>query len=83
MMLIKFVCNNPDCDNSIKKYFKKSKDIPCFLDCGACGTGKLERQLGAPSTKTTQIIDNGIQARQVEVSTEVVEKERQRLQNEE
>jgi len=81
-MMILFRCNNPDCTNSIKKYFKTSKDIPPFLDCGECGVGKMERQLHAPSSKSTQIIDNGIQSRQVEVTNEVVEKEKDRLYNE-
>lgn len=78
-MIINFKCNNPDCDNSINKHFKSFKDISPFLDCGACGTGKLERQLSAPTSKSTQIIDNGAQARQTEVMSEVVEKERQKL----
>lgn len=77
-MLINFVCNNPDCNNSVEKFIKKVSDIPPFLDCGECGTGKLERQLGAPFTKTTMVVDNGIQAKQVEVSTEVVLKEEEK-----
>lgn len=81
--MIKFECNNPDCNNGITKHFVKVKDIPPFLDCGACGTGKLERQLGAPSSKSTQVIDNGVQARRVEVMNDVVEKERNRLYDEE
>lgn len=81
-MIIHFVCNNIDCQNNIKKYFKNAKDIPPFLDCGECGTGKLERSLGAPACKCTQIIDNGIQARQVEIDNNVVEKERIKANNE-
>lgn len=77
-MMIKFVCNNPDCGNNISKYYKKAKDIAPFLDCGACGVGKLERQLGAPSTKSTQFVDNGSQARKVEVMNAVVEKEQEK-----
>lgn len=83
MPMITFKCNNPDCDNQITKFFSKMKDVSPFLDCGECGTGKLERQLGAPTSKSTQIIDNGVQARKVEVMNEVVEKERDRLYNEE
>jgi hypothetical protein len=83
MPMITFECNNPDCKNSITKLFTSVKQIPPFLDCGACGTGKLERQLGAPSTKSTQVIDNGIQARKVEIMNDVVEKERNRLYEEE
>ena len=82
-MLIKFECNNTDCKNHITKQFKDFKQIPPFLDCGECGTGKLERQLGAPSSNSTQIIDNGLQAKQVEVMNEVVLKEQERLYREE
>ena len=80
-MMIRFKCNNPECDNRIDKYFKSAKDIPPFLDCAAdsCGTGKLERTLGAPSSKSTQFIDNGSQARKVEVMSAVVEKEQGKL----
>lgn len=81
MPMIKFTCNNPECDNSIDKVFQVVKSIPPFLDCGACGTGKLERQLGAPGSHKTQIVDNGIQSRQVEITDEVVEKETKRLYN--
>lgn len=83
MPIVTFLCNNPDCDNSIDKSFKSAKLIPPFLDCGACGTGKLERQLGSPGSHKTQIIDNGVQSRQVEVIDEVVEKEAKKLYNEE
>lgn len=80
-MLIKFVCNNIECDNAITKLFKNFKDVPPFLDC-ACSVGKLERQLSAPSTKSTQIIDNGYQSKQVEVMNEVVLKEQERMYRE-
>lgn len=79
MPMIEFVCNNPDCDNSIEKYYQKVNQIPPFLDCGQCGTGKLERGLGAPTSESTQIIDNGLQARRVEVRSNVVERERDKL----
>jgi len=81
-MMIKFVCNNPDCDNNITKYYKIADKIIPFLDCGACGTGKLERTLGAPSSKSTQVIDNGMQARKVEVLNAVIEKEQNKLYQE-
>lgn len=83
MPMIEFLCNNPDCDNNITKMYTKIGDIPPFLDCGQCGSGKLERQLGAPNTKSTQIIDNGLHSRSVEVSREVVEKEEDKLYNQE
>ena len=82
-MMIKYVCNNPDCNNNISKYYKTAKDIVGFLDCGQCGTGKLERAMGAPSAKSTQFIDNGNQARKVEVMNAVVEREQQRMKDKE
>ena len=83
MPMINFACNNPECDNNIDKIFQSVKTIPPFLDCGACGTGKLERQLSSPGSHKTQIVDNGIQPRQLEIVDEVVEKETKRLYNEE
>lgn len=74
-MLIAFQCNNPECKNSITKSFKRVGEIPPFLDCGACGLGKLERILGAPMSKSTQFIDNGLYERAVEVNSEVIQKE--------
>lgn len=82
-MLIKYLCNNPDCPNEILKNFKGGTSVPSFLDCGACGTGKLERQLGAPITKTTQFVDNGGMTKPVELSNEVLERQRDKdLQDE-
>lgn len=83
MPMIKFECNNSSCRNAIDKFFTNTKKVPDQLDCGACGTGKLERQLGAPTSKSTQIIDNGIQPRKIEIMNEVVEKERNRMYDEE
>ena len=82
-MIIEFECNNPDCDNKITKYLRKAVDIPPFLECGECGVGKLERLLLAPTTNSTQIVDNGVQARQVEVKQEVVEKEEEKARGKE
>lgn len=81
-MLITFECNNPECKNSIIKSFKTVGAIPPFLDCGACGSGKLERILGAPMSKSTQFIDNGMYERAVEVNSEVVQKESDRIKKE-
>lgn len=81
MPIIKFKCNNLDCNNEITKYFKTNEKIPPFLNCGECGTGKLEKQLSAPGSNKIQIVDNGVQARQVELMDEVVEKEQDKLNN--
>jgi hypothetical protein len=73
-MLIDFQCEK--CQTVVKKYFKSHKDIPKELVC-LC-EGKLLRLLGSPTSKSTQIIDNGLQTRQVEILNEIVEEERER-----
>lgn len=79
MPMIQYVCNNPDCSNQIDKFFSSTKQIKPFLDCGECGTGKLEKQLGAPNSHKTQIVDNGLQSKQVELMDSVLEKEQERM----
>jgi hypothetical protein len=81
-MLIKFQCNNSDCKNHITKLFNNFKDIPPYLDCGECGFGKLERQLSAPGSHSTQVVDNGNQSKAVEVMNEVVLKEQDKMYRE-
>ena len=72
-MLIKYSCNC--CDNSITKFYQVNKDVVPFLDCGACARGKMERQIGAPSSKHTQFVDNGGLTNPIEIMDEVLEKE--------
>lgn len=75
-MLIHYKCE--DCGNTKSKYYRKAKEIEDEIECDKCHED-MERQLGAPATKSTQFIDNGLQSRRVEVSSEVVEQERQKL----
>lgn len=80
-MLIQYICNNSECENSISKFFKSHNDIAPFLDCGACGTGKLERDYEAPTSKSTIVVDNGSQAKAIELLADVVEREREKVDN--
>lgn len=75
-MIINYCCTGCRIDKS--KYYRKSKDILEEIECPECGA-VMERLLGSPRSKSTQIIDNGLQARQVEVSSDVVEQEREKL----
>lgn len=75
MPMIRFLCNNPDCENEIIKYYAKVKKIPPFLDCGECSVGKLERTFDAPTTGSIQIIDNGNQAKEIKLRDVIVERE--------
>ena len=73
MPMITFACNNPECTNCVDKFFRPSKknEIPAFLDCGECGIGKMERVLGKPSSVSKFTIDNGLQAKEVEVINDI------------
>lgn len=75
-MMVDYECTK--CDNTSSKYFRKSKDVSDEVECTECG-GQMERQLGAPNTKSTQFIDNGLQARRVEVSSDIVQQEKDKL----
>ena len=59
------------CPLSIKKFYKKSKDIKKTIEC-ECG-GELVRQLSSPTQKSTMVIDNGVQAKATELNTDIVE----------
>lgn len=80
MPLITFVCTNPECQNKVDKLFKMSKrhEIPEFLPCDKCETGKLERTLGTPSSVSKFTIDNGLQAKKVEVIDKIWELNKER-----
>ena len=82
MPLIKYICNNPECNDEVSKMIKAKAKIASSLDCEKCGKGKLKRTIGIPSSKSTQIIDNGVQARKTEIMNIVVEKEIDRLGSE-
>ena len=69
MPRIKYKCNL--CENHIIKMFTNTKDIVGFLFC-ECG-GVMDRQLGLGSSKTTEFVDNGVQARRVEIPKDMVE----------
>ena len=77
-MLIHYLCEK--CKTTEKKYYRKAKDILSEIKC-ECGDS-LERQLGAPASNCTQIIDNGLQARKVEVPRHIVDQEREKLYKE-
>jgi len=71
-MLVQYFCEK--CKTSKTKFYSRSKKVLEEISC--CEGGKLERQLSSPSTKSTSIIDNGIMQKKVEVSNNILEKER-------
>ena len=75
-MMVDYKCTK--CENTCNKYFRKAKDVLDEIECTMCDE-PMERQLGAPNTKSTQFVDNGLQARRVEVSSDIIQQEKDKL----
>lgn len=61
----------------MSKFFRQIKDIPASFSCTKCGKD-AKKILRAPSSTSVLVVDNGVQARSVEVNLEVVESIRDR-----
>lgn len=70
MPLIAYKCN---CGHLISKYERQVKDLPASLICPFCKTDTLKKQLSAPSSSSKITVDNGVQARAVEITPNIVE----------
>ena len=68
MPLIFYKC---ECGHSTSKFFRRPKEAPPTSKCDKC-SDELKKQLSAPSSTSKIVIDNGVQARAVEVDLEVV-----------
>lgn len=73
MPIICYACEN---GHYTKKFVRKPKDAPVTFPCPACEK-PVERKLSAPSTASIVIVDNGVQAKAVEVNLDMVEKIRE------
>jgi hypothetical protein len=63
-----------DCKHSVSKFYRQAKDAPASFSCPADDCyHDLKKQLKAPSSTSTVVVDNGFQARAVEVNPEIIE----------
>jgi DNA-directed RNA polymerase subunit RPC12/RpoP len=69
MPRILYICNK--CSGINKKFYKSISEVQNKIEC-ECG-GELVRQLSSPSQRSKMIIDNGVQAKAVELDREIVE----------
>lgn len=69
MPIIAYSC---ECGTVMKKFHRTAKDAPSLLSCTKCGK-ESKRILSAPSSVSKITIDNGVQARAVEVNPDIVE----------
>jgi hypothetical protein len=69
MPRIPYSCNS--CNKTKKKFYKASSDVKDKIEC-ECG-GELLRKLSSPSSKSTMVVDNGVQAKATELDRDIVE----------
>lgn len=67
MPLLYYLCQ---CGERINKFYRNAKEAPVGLIC-SCGQ-EYKKQLSAPSSKSVITVDNGHQARSVEVNLETI-----------
>jgi hypothetical protein len=69
MPLIAYQC---ECKNVIKKFVRVAKEAPSSLPCTICSK-VMKKLLSAPSSTSKIVVDNGVQARAVEINPNIVE----------
>lgn len=69
MPIIPYSC---ECGNIIKKFVRSVRDLPVSRPCNRCGK-ELKRELRGPSSLSKITVDNGVQARAVEIVPDIVE----------
>lgn len=74
MPLIHYLC---ECRHSTKKFYRQAKEAPAIIDCILCQC-KAKKQLSAPSSTSKIVVDNGVQARAVEVNPDIIEINKER-----
>jgi putative FmdB family regulatory protein len=67
----------PSCGHDTKKFFNNVDSVTESTTCKNCGE-KAERQLSSPSSKSTMIVDNGLQARETEIIHDIVNLNKER-----
>jgi hypothetical protein len=69
MPIIAYAC---DCGKTAKKFYRQVAKAPAVLLCEYCNKENMKKQLSAPNSTSTVIVDNGVQARAVEVNPEII-----------
>jgi uncharacterized pyridoxamine 5'-phosphate oxidase family protein len=74
MPIIAYSC---ECKNVTKKFYRSAKDSPTVLICDKCKK-EMKKMLSSPSSVSKISIDNGVQARAVEIVPNIVELNQER-----
>lgn len=70
MPLIVYACK---CGNIDKKFLRQAKDALVSFPCPVCKENDLKKQLSSPSSSSKITVDNGVQARAVEITPDIIE----------
>lgn len=70
MPLIAYSCS---CGHSFKKFIRQAKNASAVLICPSCNTEQAKKQLSSPSSSSKIVVDNGVQARAVEIVPDIIE----------
>ena len=69
MPLLYYLCN---CTHHFSKFFRHPTQAPPILACEKCNK-EAKKQLKAPNSTSVLTIDNGIQAKSVEINPDIIE----------
>lgn len=65
------------CGYGVSKFYRQAKDAPAFILCDVCKQ-ESKKQMKAPSSTSKVVVDNGVQARAVEVNPDIIEINKER-----
>lgn len=77
MPSIKYLCGSDTCKKEFYSFYPSKSNISNTKSCPVCN-GSATRQLGASAVKSVFTVDNGYQARAVELDLNVIESNKER-----
>lgn len=69
MPIIVYAC---ECGQTVKKFYRQVAQAPAVILCEQCNKENMKKQLSAPNSTSKISIDNGLQARAVEVNPDII-----------
>lgn len=69
MPIIAYLCS---CGQVAKKFYRQVKEAPAAFLCEHCNSADMKRQMSAPNSASKISVDNGVQARAVEINPDII-----------
>lgn len=77
MPLIKYVCTSDQCAHKTSRLYRSGLEADKEVACAKCGS-KAKRILSSPASSSKIMVDNGVQARAVEIDPNIMEINKER-----